>query len=37
MKYLREFVQRNPKRLDRVYGNGDFTLYAIRWQGPAGE
>ena len=30
MQYLRDFVQRNPGRLDRVYRNGDFTLYAIR-------
>jgi hypothetical protein len=35
MQYLREFVERNPTRLERVYRNRDFSLYAIRWQGRA--
>jgi hypothetical protein len=32
MRYLRGFVQRNPTRLERVFRNADFTLYAIRWK-----
>ena len=31
MRYLREFVQRNSTRLEPVYRNRDFSLYAIRW------
>ncbi len=31
MRYLREFVQRNPTRLEPVFRNRDFSLYAIRW------
>jgi hypothetical protein len=31
MQYLREFVQRNPTRLEPVYRNRDFSLYAVRW------
>ena len=30
MSYLRQFVRRNPTRLDLRYQNADFSLYAIR-------
>jgi 4-amino-4-deoxy-L-arabinose transferase-like glycosyltransferase len=30
MQYLREFVQRNHPRLESVFRNPDFSLYAIR-------